>query len=85
MGVDDLPDGVGTVLVRAVRWVRSSSGAWALQATVPGWKAVTDWRRGGWEPGPVDEYHVVPGTRVRPSPGQDYSGLRRDGDGQLIP
>ncbi|UGQ12050.1 hypothetical protein LO772_00070 [Yinghuangia sp. ASG 101] len=81
----DLPDGAGTVVVRAVRWVRSSSGAWALQVTAPGWKAMTDWIGGGWEPGPVDEYHVVPGTRVRPIPGQDYTGLCHDDDGRLVP
>ncbi|UGQ10449.1 hypothetical protein LO772_26900 [Yinghuangia sp. ASG 101] len=81
----DLPDGVGAVVVRAVLWVRSSSGAWVLQVTAPDRKAITDWVAGGWEPGPVDEYCVFPGTRVRPIPGQDYSGLRRDGDGQLIP
>jgi hypothetical protein len=82
----DLPGGAGTVVVRAVRWVRSSSGAWALHATAPSWKAMTDWAGdGGWEAGPVEEYHVVPGTRVRPIPGQDYSSLDRDDDGRLVP
>ncbi|MGW0664611.1 hypothetical protein [Streptodolium elevatio] len=81
----DLPDGAGTVRVRALRWVRSSSGAWALQASMPGWKAMTDWNRGGWEPEPVDEVHIVPGAQVRPIPGQDYTDLPRDADGGLVP
>lgn len=81
----DLPGGAGTVVIRAVRWVRSSSGAWALHATAPSWKAMTDWADGGWEAGPVEEYHVIPGTQVRPIPGQDYTGLERDDHGRLVP
>lgn len=47
---------------------------------------MTDWTGdGGWEAGPVEEYHIVPGTRVRPIPGQDYTGLERGEDGQLAP
>ncbi len=68
-----------------MRWVRSSSGAWALQAPLPGWKAMPDWNRGEWGPGTVDEVHIVPGAQVRPTPGQDYSAIPREASGGLVP
>ncbi|MGR6998681.1 hypothetical protein ACU686_12170 [Yinghuangia aomiensis] len=46
---------------------------------------MTDWTCGDWEPGPVDEVHVVPGAQVRPIPGQDYTDLPRDADSGLVP
>lgn len=73
-----LPEHTGTLVMRAVRWRRSTSGAWALVVAAPQWHAIADWTgEGGWEPGPAEGYQVAPADHVTPIPGQDYGRLPR--------
>jgi len=69
------PQGRGIALCRAVEWVRTVSGAWALRVDLPVWASHSV--PGGVEVGDAQAFQLAPTDAVITIPGQDYRTLSR--------
>ena len=69
------PQGRGVALCRAVEWVRTASGAWALRVDLPVWASHSV--PGGVEVGDAQAFQLAPTDAVITIPGQDYRTLSR--------